>query len=962
MAQSNIKLIISAEDKASGVLRSLSAEAKSVFDSLASKAKAVAGGLAAWKLMDLAKDSTMLAARVETLGIVMNTVGRNAGYSSGQMQSFMEGVRSMGITTQESQHAIIRLTQAQLDLSKSSQLARVAQDAAVIGNVNSSEALERLIHGITTLNPRVLRQIGIMVDLESEYSRFTKTSGLTLESLTSHEKQQIAFNAVLEQGRKIFGAYEAAMGTAGKQMTTLSRHWEEAKVQFGQLFLPLLSVVVVKLTDQLKGLGGSLQELKNSGRLDEWATSLATSINTIISNLKLFGSVTIEVARNIDILVLGLGYFAATAAINGIIGMTGAFSKLAEAIAIAQAAATKFLPFLLFYAAYKFGDVLFPKLEMPSIAVPKNLEVFPKKSAEEAKANMASLAKEWEKTRRDLETEISGTGLDEFSKKILDIGNKAEDMRVKFKDVYGAEEEIARWSASKITEIKQEQLSKMVETAKDAYSKILEAEKTGIEDQISAAEALRDKLKEAYQEAIEKAKEFEGVAKQIADDMSKRQDFLSEAGKGQDKTPDELSTAAWKQWNQILETAEKARSYFPETIDGMKSQADEVKGVLDSMERYYRDYAGKKDDFGLSLFNESKFRDQYQEYLGVYERIKANAQELAGLERSNAEGIKEGIAAQEDYLNSLQEKIKALDAEITKVREFKIDTKQANADLDALIEKMKSVGSTQGQVNLPGGSAAGGSTQGINDLIVKMGAMVTDPANRGNNAILVNMTQAIQGLGGAVSANTGAINGQSQTLSGIMNGIRSDIQADIDAGRISIAEANRQWNEINESIRLAGTDQGRIYDQMLEERRQSGYDNIWLAAAADYSSSSYDFSSAVEDFSGAVQALTQGGGGTIGEYAGGGYVPKTGNYKLHEDEWVLRADQWRGMFASTDGGAGGGSSFAAPKGEKSAPAASAMKFGSVTLNVQGSENPSFLARKLVRPVEMEIRRLNAILK
>ena len=63
-------------------------------------------------------DQAALAARVETLGVVLNVVGRNAGYSAVQMQGYADGVRKMGITTQESLLSVTRMAQAHMDLSK----------------------------------------------------------------------------------------------------------------------------------------------------------------------------------------------------------------------------------------------------------------------------------------------------------------------------------------------------------------------------------------------------------------------------------------------------------------------------------------------------------------------------------------------------------------------------------------------------------------------------------------------------------------------------------------------------------------------------------------------------------------------------------------------------------------------------------------------------------------------------
>ena len=296
MADNKIQLVISALDQTQSAFASLQQSLKQANDefssfsknasegsdslssslmSLKSSITAVAAALGAWKIADFVKDATLLAARVETLGVVLGVVGNNAGYSKTQMEQYSQGVAAMGITTEESRQTVIRMAQANLDLGKSAQLARVAQDAAVIANINSSDVLQGIMHGITTLQPEVLRTYGIMVNFEMEYKKVALASGRTVEMLTAHEKQQIAMNLVLDKGSAIAGSYEAAMGTAGKQLMSVKRYMDELKLSIGNVFTPVLSVAVTEFTGSLKDMGKWFKD--NPSTVKDWAASVVHS-------------------------------------------------------------------------------------------------------------------------------------------------------------------------------------------------------------------------------------------------------------------------------------------------------------------------------------------------------------------------------------------------------------------------------------------------------------------------------------------------------------------------------------------------------------------------------------------------------------------------------------------------------------------------------------------------------------
>ena len=245
--------------------------------------KLLAAGYAALKVGEYIKDATMLAARYETLDVVMGVVGKTAGYTKTQMEAASEGVAKQGITMTESRNSVIKLVQAHIDLSNASALARIAQDAAVIGNINSSEAFERLVNGVSRGNVLILRNIGINVNLQAAYAQMADSLGKSTRELTENERVQARLNAVLERGTDIAGTYEAAMDTASKQITSMKRYSEDLKTTLGEVFSESLTIGVMALTDGLKDANGEVSELAKNGQLAEWGREL-TSVFVGIAN------------------------------------------------------------------------------------------------------------------------------------------------------------------------------------------------------------------------------------------------------------------------------------------------------------------------------------------------------------------------------------------------------------------------------------------------------------------------------------------------------------------------------------------------------------------------------------------------------------------------------------------------------------------------------------------------------
>ena len=229
-------------------------------------------------LMVWAKEALMLSARYETLGVTMRVVGNNAGYTGAQMAEFQGALQKTGIAMVEARQSLTQMAQAHIDLSKSAEMARMAQDAAVIAGINSSEAFSRMVYGIQSAQTDVLRTIGINVNFEESYRKLAKQLGKSTEDLTEYEKVTARTNATLEKAKDLNGSYEAAMGTAGKQILSMKRYLDDLKVVLGQTFSEALLIGVNTVTGGLKDMKDEAGQLQQKGDLQSFGRQVVTAM------------------------------------------------------------------------------------------------------------------------------------------------------------------------------------------------------------------------------------------------------------------------------------------------------------------------------------------------------------------------------------------------------------------------------------------------------------------------------------------------------------------------------------------------------------------------------------------------------------------------------------------------------------------------------------------------------------
>jgi len=228
------------------------------------------------------KDVTMLTSRYDQMGVVMEVVGKNAGYSAKQMSDYQQSLEKTGISMIAARETLTKMAQAEIDLSKSTELARVAQDAAKIGNINSSEAFQRMIQGIQSGEIEILRNIGLQVNFEQAYQSTAAALNKKKDALTNQERVMARANETLRAGALAQGVYAASLNTVAGKLSSMPRLIENIKVKSGAVFQPAFLVVLNEIKKGLDDFDKSL----NPEKIKIWAENIKGAVEGTITFFK----------------------------------------------------------------------------------------------------------------------------------------------------------------------------------------------------------------------------------------------------------------------------------------------------------------------------------------------------------------------------------------------------------------------------------------------------------------------------------------------------------------------------------------------------------------------------------------------------------------------------------------------------------------------------------------------------
>jgi hypothetical protein len=230
----------------------------------------------------LARQAIFGASRVEELEAIMELIGTRAGLSSEELFKARDAIKEVGIRSDSATKLVAEFARRQIDLADAIKLVNIAQDGATLSGEDTTEAMDAILRGILTQRTILLRQRGIIVNMEQAMKEYADSINKSSDELTANERVQAALNAVLKEGPAIAGAYEVAMTTFGKQMRSMPRLVFDFLAELGTPFQETFSQAAIAVNELFKALTLAVSE---GGVLRPVIDGLAAAMNRFLAPL-----------------------------------------------------------------------------------------------------------------------------------------------------------------------------------------------------------------------------------------------------------------------------------------------------------------------------------------------------------------------------------------------------------------------------------------------------------------------------------------------------------------------------------------------------------------------------------------------------------------------------------------------------------------------------------------------------
>jgi hypothetical protein len=269
-ATSKLNILITAKNETSSVINQIKTETGGLTSALGGMATALGvgfGALGAEQLGSMVVDMARAGAEAERLATGFNTLADQAGQSGDAMLAAM----------QKASQGTISDSQLMLDANKamllgvtnnSEQMTQLMEAAAARGHAmgeSTAAAFDDIVTGIGRLSPKILDNLGIVLDTKQVYADYAQQLGTTADQLSEAEQKQALLNAVVKDSADLVKANQAAGGDAADNFERMDAAITNAKEALGEMFSPAIAAIAQKLADTVNAVTDSLTTTKLEG-------------------------------------------------------------------------------------------------------------------------------------------------------------------------------------------------------------------------------------------------------------------------------------------------------------------------------------------------------------------------------------------------------------------------------------------------------------------------------------------------------------------------------------------------------------------------------------------------------------------------------------------------------------------------------------------------------------------------
>jgi len=309
MATSRLEIIIEAQNQAKRQLDQLSDQLRRVADDQQDFARAtddaqqsflgfttqvalgnLAANLATTAIRSIGRglknfigSSIETALSVERLSATLPVLARNTGKTEAEINKIIFAIREENKSIKEATEITQGIVLAGLDEVAALKLLTVARDIGATVGRSSADTNRLILESFRTLNPGILKQIGLNLSLRVVYRDLAEQLGKNVTDLTTLERQQGLLNAIFDEGGKFAGAYDAAMTTV--QKVTNSVKDASADLQF--VMGALLTQGFFPIVEQALGMVRVFRAwaITSDNEINPALQRIANTIGTTLNNV-----------------------------------------------------------------------------------------------------------------------------------------------------------------------------------------------------------------------------------------------------------------------------------------------------------------------------------------------------------------------------------------------------------------------------------------------------------------------------------------------------------------------------------------------------------------------------------------------------------------------------------------------------------------------------------------------------